>query len=106
DVFLEMFYRRGPRNWQHPWRTLQQPGARDLDRFGMMGLRDAGQYIVSNCSGSERKPGNEGDAVLLAIIDYVFPLPVKNAVTILNRDDSGNFLRALNVFTSNVGQPD
>src|SRR5437764_3202954 len=106
DVFLEMLYRRGSGNWQHPRRTLQQPCARDLNRFGMMDLRDAGQKIMSNCSGSKRKPWNEGDAVLLAIIDDVFPFAVEDAVAVLNSNDWGNFLRPLNVFTSYVGQSD
>ena len=55
---------------------------------------------------AERRPRNEGDAVLLAVVEEVIPLAVSKAIAVLHRDDRDDFAGALEVFEGHVGERD
>src|SRR6185503_5247397 len=72
EVFLEVCQLPGARNRQHHRRFLQQPGDGDLSRRRADFLRcrdDLGSF--EGRSIAQRIPGQEGDAVLLAMPEHV-----------------------------------
>ncbi len=53
-----------------------------------------------------RAPGQEGDAVGLAVVEHEIPLAIGEAVAVLHADDGHDFLRALDVLERDVGKAD
>src|SRR5580658_9736896 len=71
-----------------------------------MRLCDFVEHLASNPACSQRKPGNKGDSVALAIIHDIVPFTIGKAVTVLNGDDGNNSARSLDVLPGNVRQSD
>jgi hypothetical protein len=59
---------RGAWNGQHDWTALEKPGESDLARSGAMGLGYVIDRAAREPTRGDWSPGNETDAVLLAII--------------------------------------
>src|SRR5579872_3114065 len=101
-----MLRRTGSRDRQRDGRAAEQPGQRNLQRRGVDLFRDAVEEFVRLAHLAERSPGNEGDAVLLAMVEEVVPLAVSEAVAVLYGDDGDDFAGALDVFEGDVGERD
>src|SRR5713226_856333 len=104
DVLLEMFNRRRPWDWQHDWRTLQEPGKRDLRGTCTARIRDGAKHFAGNFAGSQRIPGDKSDSIALAIIHHIVPFTVRKAITILYGNDRHDSTRSLDVLSRDIGQ--
>ena len=82
------------------------PCERDLHGTGAEFARDAVEQIVSLAVLPERSPGDESNAVLLAMLEKVVPFAIGEAVAVLDGDDGNDFAGALEVFEGDVGERD
>src|SRR5215467_6811043 len=69
-----------------------------------MRLSNFVQHIARDLARSERKPRNEYNSVLFAIIHHVVPFAIGETVSVLNRGNGNDFARTLDVLSSNVRQ--
>src|SRR6266446_7761533 len=104
DVLFEMFNRRRSWDWQHDWRTLQEPGKRDLRGTCTVCIRDGVKHFASNFAGSQRIPGDKSDFIALTIIHHIVPFTVRKAITILYGNDRHDSARSLDVLSRDIGQ--
>ena len=60
------------------------------------------QDVVGLAVLPEWRPGDEGDAVLLAVVEQEIPFAIGKAIAILNRDDGDDFAGALQMFKGHI----
>jgi hypothetical protein len=113
---------RRARNRQHDDRTSQEPCERDLRRRHALPFRDpcdcallinqpqqssvVAEALVADRSGLQRTPWNERDLLPLAVVDERLPLPIREIVTILDRNDREELARALNLLDVDLRESD
>ncbi len=88
-IFFEMLDRRGSGNGQDDWRMLEEPGERELAEGCAVFLRGVieGSAWFGELAGGDGEPGDEGDGVLLAVLENVFVGAVGDVVLVLDADD-------------------
>lgn len=98
----------GGRAWngQHNTGAGEKPGEGYLHGGDAESGGNAREKIVCLTVLTKRSPGDEGDAVFLAVIEDVVPFSVCEAVTVLNGDDGDDLAGALEVFEGDVGESD
>src|SRR5690349_25139000 len=106
DVFFQVRDFRGARKGQHDWTALEKPGESDLARSSTMCLG----YVVDRAAlrkatGSDWSPGEETEAVLLAIIQHVFAAAIDEVVAFLNTPHFGQLQGGFDVVYGTVAQP-
>jgi len=106
DIFFQVRGFRGARNGQHDWTALEKPGESDLARSSAMCLG----YVVDRAAlrkatGSDWSPGDETDAVLLAIIQHVFAAAIDEIVAVLNSRHFEQLQGGFDDGYGNVAQP-
>src|SRR5881296_4513475 len=62
------------------------------------------QHIARDFARSERKPRDEYNSVLFAIIHHIVPFAVGETVSVLNGGNGNDFARTLDVLSTNVRQ--
>ncbi len=108
DVFFQVRDPRCPRDGQHHRRVVQQPRHRQLRYSRTMSPRRLIQRSAgtSEFTGSHREPGNEGDIVILAVLQHRFMLAIEKIVAVLHTDDGNCLLCPLDLGHRNFGEPD
>jgi hypothetical protein len=106
DVLLDVGGGRCAGDGEHDSGAGEKPGERDLHGRGLDFGGDAIEEIVGLSILAEGSPGDEGDAVFLAVIEEVVPFAVGKAVAVLDGDDGDDFTGALEVLESDVGEGD
>src|SRR5271166_135235 len=61
---------------------------------------------LSEFTGSHREPGNEGDFVLLAVLQHWLVLAIEKVVAILHANDGCCLASSLNLFYRDLREPD
>ncbi len=76
--------------------------------MGLAAMRvcDPLHSLLRSFARPQRKPGNEHDSVLFAIVHHVVPLAIGEAVTILHGNDRHNLASPLDVLPRYIGQAD
>src|ERR1700722_16054776 len=98
--------RRSSRDGQDNPGPLEQPGEPGLQCARAQLPGDFFQDLERLPVLPQGSPGQERDAMLLAIIDQVVPLTVGKTIAILYRDYGDNFAPALHVFLGYVREAD
>src|SRR5439155_26491856 len=62
--------------------------------------------LLRSLTSPQRKPGNEHDSILLAVVHHVVPLTICEAITILHRNDRHDLASAFDVLSGYIGQAD
>src|ERR1700677_2199376 len=90
DVLLQMRHLRRAGDWQHDRAALQHPGERDLAGRGTIDFSDRVERRAwpGQLAGAQREPGNEADAVALAMLQHILARPVGEIVAVLHRRDA------------------
>ena len=98
---------RGARDRQHHRAALEQPGERDLARGRAVDLAMASRIVpgLREIARGERKPGDEADAVRLAVIQHVFAGAIDEIVAVLHRRDREHLRRGLDLGDRDLAQP-
>src|SRR5215475_2788832 len=99
-----MFHRSSSWNRQHDGRPLQQPRQRHLHGCALMCLCYALKNFTRHLPRSQWKPRNEGDAILLTVVDHVVPFAIGETVAILHRYDRHNLSGTRNMLSRHVRQ--
>src|SRR5215475_12561927 len=86
DVLFQMRDLRSTRDGQHYRAALQHPGERHLAWRNTLRLGETVEQRarLGEIAGGQREPGNEADAVLLAIIQHVLAAAVDEVVAVLD----------------------
>src|SRR6476646_5454313 len=75
-------------NGQHDRASLEKPGKGDLARSGVVGLGySIDRAAIREAARGDWSPGDETDAVALAIVEHVFAAAIDKVVAILNSHD-------------------
>src|SRR3984885_14835618 len=84
---------------QHDRAALQEPGERDLAgaRLVLMRNRVQGRTRLRRCAGIERRPGDEADVILRAIVERRLAVAIDEVVAVLHRGDGEDLLGRLYV---------
>ncbi len=69
-----------------------------------MRLRDSVQHVAGNFACPQWEPGNEGNSIVLTIIDYVVPFAVRKAIAVLHRDNRDDLACSFDMLLRNIGQ--
>ena len=70
---------------QHDGRAAEEPGEGDLEGRGLEFFSEFLDEVVRGGADlTQRRPGDEGDSVFLAVIEEEVPFAVGEAVAILN----------------------
>ncbi len=86
NIFFQMINGRGTRNRQHKRRSIKEPSYRELSHGGLIFScrkiqRTAG---ASETAGCYRRPGNESEIVLLAVVKHIFVFAICEVISVLN----------------------
>ena len=107
DVLVQVGDLRGPRDRQHNRTALEHPGQRDLARRGTVPLGDGVQQrsILGEIARCQRKPWDESDAVLCAIVEHILAGSVDQIVAVLHRRHPEDLGGRFDIFDRDFAQP-
>jgi len=92
-------------NGQHDWASLEKPSKGDLTRSGVVGLGyGIDRAAIPELPRGDWSPGDETDAVTLAILQHVFAAAIDEVLAVLNSRHVKHLRGGFDVSDRNVTQ--
>ena len=106
EVLFEVLHVGGSGDGEGRGRAAEEPGKRDLLGRGVQFAGDVFEHLVAVTGLAERSPGDESDAILVAVVEEVIPLAIGEAVAVLDGDNGGESAGAFQVIHGDVAEAD